>query len=77
MIKEQGRLSYAPFYLELMFSYALNSDWAECAKYAQLLQETNHHSPAITTYASAVFKYVLSEHKADPDLKKEAIELLE
>lgn len=61
---------------ELMWLYALKCDWAQSIKYSQLLRQLTSHSPVITTYCEAIFRYFKSYETDDKELKSEATELL-
>jgi hypothetical protein len=62
---------------ELMWCFAVKCDWDQCIRYAKLLNEHTLHSPAITTYLDAVFRYVKGVEDNDERLKEEATNLFE
>ena len=63
------------FYIELMFCHALNCNWNETIKYAELIRKNTGHSPALTTYVEAAFRYVKSIDDNDVAMKAKATEL--
>ena len=61
---------------ELMWIYALNCQWDDCIRFSQSLRERTLHSPVITTYCEAVFRYFKAYKTCDMDLKAEATQLM-
>ena len=63
------------FYFELMWCYALKTEWMSAIKYAELVRKGTAHSPSFTTYAEAVFRYAEYIDRKDPKMKEKAFEL--
>jgi hypothetical protein len=65
------------FQLELMWCHAIKCEWDQCIKYAQLLRQRALHSPALSTYLEAVFRYIKSVDDCDDNIKEEASKLFQ
>ena len=62
---------------ELLWCFTVKRDWDQCIRFAELLRKHTMHSPAITTYLEAVFRYVKAVEVNDEQLKEEATKLFE
>ena len=64
-------------YFELMWCYALVGDWDQCIIYAEKFRTGSLFSPAMATYAEAVFRYTKAVETDDSDEKHKATKLFE
>ncbi|CAG2173186.1 unnamed protein product [Oppiella nova] len=62
-------------YMELTWSYALQSNWDSCIEYAEKFRTGSLYTPAIATYMEAIFRYAKSTENDDQDEKQKATEL--
>ena len=64
-------------YMELTWSYALQSNWDSCIEYAEKFRTGSLYTPAIATYMEAIFRYAKSTENDDQDEKQKATELFQ
>lgn len=77
VIEKENEMFHKVSHWELMWTFAVQRNWDECIKYAQLLREKTSHSPAIVTYLEGVFRYVKAKTTNDAKLLDEASALFE
>lgn len=77
IIEKENELFHKIAHWELMWTSAVQCNWDEAIKYAQLLREKTLHSPAIVTYLEGVFRYTKGKLENNPKCMDEASALFE
>ena len=76
IIEDYDQMYHRLAHFELMFCHAVRCEWYHSVRYAELLNKHTVHSPAITTYLEAIFRYTKAMDNKDRELRAEASRLL-
>ncbi|CAG2165414.1 unnamed protein product [Oppiella nova] len=76
IIEDYDQMYHRLAHFELMFCHAVRCEWYHSVRYAELLNKHTVHSPAITTYLEAIFRYTKAMDNKDRELRTEASRLL-
>lgn len=77
IIDKENEMFHKVSHWELMWTTALQCNFDESIKYAQLLREKTLHSPAIVTFLEGIFRYTKGKLENNPKCIDEASALFE